>query len=268
MLEIIYLHVISFLLILLIFFVLRCLKHKRAHRGFVKDCFKKIAKEHHLVEAGKLSLGVYHDICNIVSASNLAWQQLKENGDDAETVNNIASQGLKINQRVIRLLKSYRRCLEKDNEAETFDINQEIHNTLSVFNFYFLHNNINLELSLSQSCFLKGSGSMFFRVLINLLSNAVEAFSKEELNKKIQIRTFYKNSNLVLEIIDNGCGISGENLDKIFEIFFSLKDTKSEDSKNCGLGLAVVRDIVVNDLGAKIEVESTLGQGSVFRVCF
>jgi signal transduction histidine kinase len=57
-------------------------------------------------------------------------------------------------------------------------------------------------------------------------------------------------------------------LSKIFETFFSLKDTKSEDSKNCGLGLAVVKDIVENHLNAKIELESTLGQGSVFRVCF
>lgn len=266
--EIIYLHVISFLLVLLVFFVFRCLKHKRAHRGFVRDCFKKISKEHHLVEAGKLSLGVYHDICNILTASNLAWQQTKNNSYDILLVESLTSQGLEINQRIISLLKNYRRCLKGDKEPDVFDVNLEIQNVLSVFNFYFLNKNISLELSLNNTCLLKGNGSMFFRVLLNLLSNAVESFSEREENREIKIKTYYRDNSLVLEISDNGCGISEKHLKKIFETFFSLKDTKSEDSKNCGLGLAVVKDIVENYLNAKIEVESTLGQGSVFRICF
>lgn len=268
MLETIYIHVILFLSALLVFFIFRCIKHKKNNFTFTKDCFKKISKEHHLAEAGKLSLGVYHDICNILSASNLAWEQAKQEVDNISNIKKIADKGLKINQRIIRLLKSYRRCLKSDKEKDTFLINQEIQETLSVFNFYFIHNNVNLDLSLSKECSLSGSGSMFFRVLINLLSNAVESFSVDNIKRVIGIKTFYQNDKLILEIYDNGCGISEEYLSKIFSAFFSLKDTESEESKNCGLGLAVVKDIIENHLNANIEVESILGQGSVFRIKF
>ena len=268
MLEIIYIHVICFLFFLVLFLACRCLKHRRARCVLLKDCFKKMSREHNLAEAGKLSLGVYHDICNILSASNIAWQQTKNNSHDALLVEKLSGQGLEINQRIISLLKNYRRCLKGDKEPDVFDVNLEIQNALSVFNFYFVNKNINLELSLINTCLLKGNGSLFFRVLLNLLSNAVESFSEREEGREIKIKTYYRANEFILEICDNGCGISGEHLSKIFETFFSLKDIKSEDSKNCGLGLAVVKDIVENHLKARIEVESTLGQGSVFRVCF
>lgn len=268
MLEIIYIHVICFLFFLVLFLTCRCLKHRQARFGLLKDCFKKMSREHNLAEAGKLSLGVYHDVCNILTASNIAWQQTKNNSYDNILVESLSSQGLEINQRIISLLKNYRRCLKGDKEPDVFDINQEIDNALSIFNFYFVNKNINLKLSLINTCLLKGNGSLFFRVFLNLLSNAVESFSEREDDREIRIKTYYRDNAFILEVSDNGCGISDKYLKKIFETFFSLKDIKSEDSKNCGLGLAVVKDIVENHLKAKIEVESTLGQGSIFRICF
>lgn len=251
-----------------VFLVYRCLRYRYSHSCLLKDCFRKMSREHNLAEAGKLSLGVYHDVCNILSASNLAWQQIKINSHDALSVEKLSSQGLDINQRIISLLKNYRHCLKGDKELDVFDINQEINNALSIFNFYFVNKNINLELLLTNTCVLKGNGNMFFRVLLNLLSNAIESFSEREEDRTIKVSTYYRDKEFILEVSDNGCGISDKYLKKIFETFFSLKDIKSEDSKNCGLGLAVVKDIAENHLKARIEVESTLGQGSVFRVCF
>ena len=91
-----------------VFLVYRCLRYRYSHSYLLKDCFRKMSREHNLAEAGKLSLGVYHDVCNILSASNLAWQQIKINSHDALSVEKLSSQGLDINQRIISLLKNYK----------------------------------------------------------------------------------------------------------------------------------------------------------------
>ncbi|MBC7798642.1 MAG: histidine kinase, partial [Pyrinomonadaceae bacterium] len=71
-------------------------------------------------------------------------------------------------------------------------------------------------------------------------------------------KDLYKNA-VCVEITDFGCGISPENLDKVFEPYFSTKETGT------GLGLAIVKKIIEDHEG-KIAVESTLNVGTKFTV--
>ena len=96
------------------------------------------------------------------------------------------------------------------------------------------------------------------QVLINLLNNAIHATDKEG---KITVRIQSKDTGATIDIIDSGAGIPKENLDRIFEPFFSTKSP----GEGTGLGLFVTRDIV-EKFGGKLMVESELGKGSRFRV--
>jgi len=98
------------------------------------------------------------------------------------------------------------------------------------------------------------------RVIINLLNNAVEALQKEQ-NPEIEINcTFDKNfSNVVIEIKDNGPGLSPKEKARIFEPYFSMKKGST------GLGLTIARAIV-KEHGGEITANSQKGKGSRFQI--
>ena len=96
------------------------------------------------------------------------------------------------------------------------------------------------------------------QVLINLLSNAIHATDP---GGKITITLDTAKDEAILTIRDTGHGIPKENLEKIFEPFFSTK----EPGEGTGLGLFVTRSIV-DKLGGKIQVNSRMGQGTDFCI--
>ena len=79
--------------------------------------------------------------------------------------------------------------------------------------------------------------------------------------KKIIIRSFRRANRVIVEIQDNAGGIPKDILDKIFEPFFTTKEV----GKGTGLGLYISYGII-HDLGGEINVNTTIGIGSVFSV--
>lgn len=96
------------------------------------------------------------------------------------------------------------------------------------------------------------------QVLMNILVNAAHAIEKQG---DIWIRTGYDPQQVWIEIEDNGCGMSEEVRSKIFEPFFTTKSV----GEGTGLGLSLAYNIMQKHKG-RIEVTSTLGQGSCFRI--
>ena len=96
------------------------------------------------------------------------------------------------------------------------------------------------------------------QVLINLLNNAIHASNE---GGEMTVRLQWIDAGASIDIIDSGSGIPKENLDRIFEPFFSTK----APGKGTGLGLFVSRDIV-EKMGGQLTVESQLGQGTCFRM--
>lgn len=97
--------------------------------------------------------------------------------------------------------------------------------------------------------------------ITNLVSNAIDAaMMRENGEGKVEIRTKYSYSTLVIEVNDNGCGMDSEVIQKIFTTFFTTKG-----NKGTGLGLLTTNKIV-KEHGGALEVESTPDVGSTFRI--
>jgi two-component system NtrC family sensor kinase len=116
---------------------------------------------------------------------------------------------------------------------------------------------VNLEADQNQRT-LWADPNQIRQVLINLLNNAIHATDQEG---EITVRLQSTDTGASLDIIDSGTGIPKENLDRIFEPFFSTK----APGKGTGLGLFVSRDIV-EKFGGKLTVESKLGEGTCFSL--
>ncbi len=122
---------------------------------------------------------------------------------------------------------------------------------------------IRQELS-SASIVVEADNIGLEQVLINLISNAADAIEHQG---TIIIRSYLKPGadgnpgEAVIEVEDNGCGMPPEMLDKIFEPFFTTK----EQGKGTGLGLSTAYSLIQAHHG-RIEVESHVGQGTVFKI--
>ncbi len=104
-----------------------------------------------------------------------------------------------------------------------------------------------------------GDFNQILQVLVNLIVNAVQA---TEEGGRLTISTGIAGEEWVqIKVRDTGCGISAENLDKLFTPFFTTK----QDVKGVGLGLAVSHGIIERH-GGRIEVESREGEGSTFTI--
>ena len=108
----------------------------------------------------------------------------------------------------------------------------------------------------------------FGRVLINLLTNAFHAVGERSRTAEgpytptVTARTRRAGDQVAVEIADNGTGISDAVKAKIFEPFFTTKAS----GEGTGLGLSLAHDIVTQVHGGRMELESTEGEGTVFRV--
>lgn len=110
-----------------------------------------------------------------------------------------------------------------------------------------------------------GNTQMLEQVFRNLIMNAIQA-SSESLKKEISVGTRIIDHGNKIEafIADKGIGISFEDLDKIFEDYYT---SKGEDV-GTGLGLVICKDIVETIHGGKIHVESEQGRGTTFKIVF
>ena len=99
-------------------------------------------------------------------------------------------------------------------------------------------------------------------VLTNLLENALKYTDDE---KRISLRARATSNTVVFTVTDNGVGLTRTERKRIFEPFFQTDQKLTRAREGCGLGLAIVREIVTAHGGA-IDVESEPGNGSAFMV--
>lgn len=146
---------------------------------------------------------------------------------------------------------------------EKYDINAGIENALIIaHNKIKYHAEVQKELEDIQM--IQAFGDQINQVLLNIIVNAEQAIAAKNLKSKglIIIKTYYDNKNVYCEIIDDGIGISKENIKKIFNPFFTTKPI----GQGTGLGLSISLKIIVNEHNGRLMVESEEGKGTKFTI--
>jgi len=121
---------------------------------------------------------------------------------------------------------------------------------------------ISITCEFQQPVTVEGDQTRLKQVVVNLLDNAIKYTPGQG---AIRLRVNSVNGHAVLEVSDNGIGIPAENLPHVFSRFYRVDRTPSDVSGGAGLGLSIVKSICTAH-GAEVEVESTPGKGSRFRV--
>jgi len=121
----------------------------------------------------------------------------------------------------------------------------------------------NIELSIKKEIlteFVLGDSDKIQQVFANLISNSIK-YGKE--GGKTEVRFFDMNDNILIEIADDGIGMSEEHLPRLFERFYRVDKNRSRKIGGTGLGLAIVKHIIEAH-NQTINVRSTVNVGSTF----
>ena len=119
---------------------------------------------------------------------------------------------------------------------------------------------IQIELDLEKDLFVRGNHALLSQIFMNLFTNARDAMPE---GGKLRIEAMKREDKVIVNVSDTGCGMDKETLERIFDPFFTLKEV----GKGTGLGLSTTHGIVEQHSG-KISVQSELGRGTTFTVCF
>jgi len=176
----------------------------------------------------------------------------------------IQTESQRLKQHVERVLQMAK--LEKSDIAlrkEKLDLHELINDAVQNSSLLLHEKNgkIDLQLSATQHCFI-GDKLHFTNVLFNLIDNAIK-YNKRQ--PQLTIVTKNEKRNIIIEVKDNGIGISAENLKKIFHQFYRVPTGNLHDIKGFGLGLNYVKLIIEAHRG-KISVNSELSKGSTFKI--
>ena len=98
----------------------------------------------------------------------------------------------------------------------------------------------------------------FIQILLNIISNSIDSISEKG---EIIIEIKNDSGKSIIKISDTGCGIKKENINKIYNPYYTEKDI----GKGCGLGLYIVKDLILK-MGWDIDVKSIEGKGSEFII--
>ena len=121
---------------------------------------------------------------------------------------------------------------------------------------------IEVDTVIEPNVAVEGDGLHLHRALLNLLQNAVR-YSPDRSTVRLTVRRV--DDEAVVILVDEGCGISREDLPHIFERFYRADPARARDTGGTGLGLAIA-DQIVRGHNGRIHVSSVVSQGSVFTV--
>ena len=212
-----------------------------------------------LTALGRMAAGIAHEINNplagiLLFSSNLVKKAAKGPMKEGLEIIMRETQRCKI---IIQELLEFAR--DREPRKTLANINHIIEKSLSILENEFRLRRIQVERNLAADMKVALlDENQLQQVFINLLLNAVQAIGERGVII-VHSQMDSKQKSLIVDIADSGSGIAKENLDKIFEPFFS---TKKEGS---GLGLAVSYGIIQNHQG-RIEVESKEDKMTCFHI--
>jgi len=103
------------------------------------------------------------------------------------------------------------------------------------------------------------------QVIVNLLNNAIKFSDPQKDSRYVRVSVSDEGEKIRISVEDNGIGIPGDKIDKIFDKFYRVDNELTYAIPGTGLGLAIVKEVVEMH-GGEIQVKSEVGQGSIFEV--
>ncbi|HYP25672.1 MAG TPA: ATP-binding protein [Blastocatellia bacterium] len=249
--------------------IIRDLTEQKQHEREKQEMHRQLYQASKLASIGELSAGVAHEINNPLNCVINFAQLLKDDGIarnevEQRMVDGIIDEGERI-ARIVRDLLTFAR--QDPPHSTRVDIAECIENSFSLFGHQLAKDGIAVEMDVAEDLLpVAADASRLRQVVLNMISNAHHALRAKPSDSRL-FRVSARNlrrgpePEVRLEFHDNGVGIRKENLEKVFDPFFTTR----RDSGGTGLGLSLSFGIIRN-YGGSIRVESEEGSYTKFII--
>lgn len=220
---------------------------------------QQLLHESKMAAIGQLAAGIAHEIRNPLGLIRNYCYILNNNFDDEnkrKKAINVIEASVERASDIIDNLLNFSRI--SSNEYEKVDIRSLITNIIALENKILEKNSIRIDVRCPEDIMCFVNEESLKHIFINLISNSIDVMTQGGL---IKIVCKKNNNKIIITFCDNGAGISEENLDNIFNPFFTTKPI----GKGTGLGLYIVYNEIQKH-GGKIRVSSKLGKGTCFKI--
>jgi PAS domain S-box-containing protein len=216
-----------------------------------------------MASLGEMASGIAHEINQPLNIISMVMDKILFESAKSETISLdfLKSKSDKIFENITRVrniidhIRAFSRSHD-DYVLTAFDINSSIENAVSMIAEQFKHLGINLNLWLEEKIPpIVGNTYKFEQVILNLLINAKDAVIEKKTSQEdysemlIGITSYQENHFIMVEVTDNGIGISNDDINNILLPFYTTKD----EGKGTGLGLSICYQIV-REMSGNIEI--------------
>lgn|GEM_PF-6139828 len=222
----------------------------------------QLVKSQKLAGIGILAAGVAHEINNPLQALLLKSQHILKHTNNEQIVNAETHDIVKYVNRmaeIVRGLSEYARTMKSDDDSTVIDIVQVVKEAIELSYHTRNFNDIRVKREFNEVGKVYANPGQLQQIFINIITNSIDAMDGKG---ELILRVKKKDADMVMiQVEDSGCGISEENLDKLFTPLFTTKPT----GKGTGMGLHVAYRLI-SECGGDIQVTSELNKGTVFSI--
>jgi signal transduction histidine kinase len=212
-------------------------------------------------------LSITHELKSPLSSVKLSLQTMMKRVLEPEQKDKLLSNSISDVVRLESLVDNILFAAKIERNAHGFsneDLNLSELTIIVIEKFLLNKKNITLKSTIQDSVYFNTDRMGYTSVLINLIENAIK-YSEE--NSEVTIVLSDDETNIFLEVKDNGYGIPKEEKEKVFDKFYRVGNEDTRKSKGTGLGLYIVKRFVEIYNGT-VELTDNIPNGSIFKITF
>jgi PAS domain S-box-containing protein len=235
---------------------------------YKRELEAKVAHQDRLASIGLLASGLAHEIGTPMGVIRGRAEFLMMKTEESSLKKNLGVIVSEID-RISKIIRSLLRVSRSfsDVHLENVKPHDVLGNVLALVGQNLREDHIELLVEIPPELQIRADSSRLEQILLNLVMNSNYAIRKAKKEGRTEghfLRFSSQsrgNGQVVLSVEDSGCGISPENMKKLFKPFFTTKDV----GEGTGLGLAIISQLV-REMEGEVSVQSTVGKGTTFSV--
>ena len=220
----------------------------------------QLAQTEKMVAVGTLAAGVAHEVNNPLAGVLASIENMRDHPDDEEMRDRylqLIADGLRRIERTVANLLNFSR--PREIKLERTSINHNLRHVVELVGYQLRAAGVEVEMDLdSDPAAVEADHFQMEQLFLNLVLNALDAMRD---GGTLSLRTRVRGGKVIAEVRDTGHGIPADVRERIFDPFYTTR----EIGEGTGLGLAVSGSIVAAH-GGRIELETSVGRGTTFRV--